>query len=87
MMSHDKLQYQVRQRFLLRDKFILSRDITFMSHWRSRYTMTGKQVGAAIDAFYFGYLLNIATCCTIFAAFVRYILKHLFHQCLCPITF
>ena len=33
------------------DKFILSRDITFMSHWRLRYIMTVKQVNAAIDVF------------------------------------
>ena len=43
-MSGSKLKHQVRQNFL-------SRDITFMSHWRLRYTMTGKQIDTAIDAF------------------------------------
>ena len=33
---------------LSRDKFILLRDITLMLHWRLCYTMTGKQVDAAI---------------------------------------
>ena len=36
---------------LSRDKFILSRDITFMSHRWLHYTMTTKQVNAAIDVF------------------------------------
>ena len=36
---------------MLCDKTILSRDITSMSHWELRYTMTGKQVDAMIDAF------------------------------------
>ena len=31
------------------EKFILSRDITFLSRWRLRYIMTAKQVNAAID--------------------------------------
>ena len=37
--------------YLLRGKFILLHDITFMSHWRSYCTMTGKQADVAIDAF------------------------------------
>ena len=44
-MSHDKLKHQVRGQFL-------SRDITFMSHRWLRYTMTAKQVNAAIDVFF-----------------------------------
>ena len=40
-----------RGQFLPRDKFILSHDITFMSHRWLRYTMTAKQINAAIDAF------------------------------------
>ena len=51
MMSHDKLKHQVRRQFLSRDKFILSHDITFMSHRWLRYTITAKQVNAAIDVF------------------------------------
>ena len=35
--------------FLLHDKFILSCDITFILNFRSRYTMTEKQVDAAIN--------------------------------------
>ena len=44
-MSPDKLKYQVN------NKINLSRDKTFMSHWRLRYTMTGNQAEAAMDAF------------------------------------
>ena len=51
MMSRDKLKHQVRGQFMSRDKFILLHDITFMSHRWLRYTMTAKQVNAAIDAF------------------------------------
>ena len=51
MMSRDKLKQQVRGQFLSHDKFIVSRDITFMSHQWLRYTMTAKQVNAAIDVF------------------------------------
>ena len=50
-LSRDKLKHQVRGQFLSRDKFILSRDVTFMSHRWLRYTMTAKQVNAAIDVF------------------------------------
>ena len=32
MMSRDKLKHQVRGKFLWLDKFLLSHDITFMSH-------------------------------------------------------
>ena len=49
MMSRDKLKHQVRGQFLSLDKFIWSRDITFMSHRWLRYTMTAKQVNAAIN--------------------------------------
>ena len=51
MMSRDKLKHQVREQFLSCDKFILSRDIIFMLHRWLRYTMTAKQVNAAIDVF------------------------------------
>ena len=43
-MFPDKLKHKVKQQFL-------SCDNIFMLHWRLRYTMTGKQVDAAIDAF------------------------------------
>ena len=42
MMSRDKMKHHVRKQFLSRDKFILSCNITFMSQWRLRYTMTLK---------------------------------------------
>ena len=51
MMSHDKLKHQVKGQFLSGDKFFLSHDITFISHWWLRYTMNGKPVDAAIDSF------------------------------------
>ena len=51
MISCDKLKHQVRGQFLSRDKFILPRDVTSMSHRWLRYTMTAKQVNAAIDVF------------------------------------
>ena len=35
--------------FLLHDKFILSCEITFILHFRSGYTVTEKQVDAAIN--------------------------------------
>ena len=44
MMSRDKLKQQLRGQFL-------SSDITFMSHRWLCYTMTAKQVNAAIDVF------------------------------------
>ena len=48
-MSFDKLKHQVRGQFLSCEEFILSRDITFMSHQWLRYAMTAKQVNAAIE--------------------------------------
>ena len=51
MMSRNKLKQQVRGQFLSRDQFILSHDITFMSNRWLRYTMTAKQVNAAMDVF------------------------------------
>ena len=52
MMSRNKLKHQVRGQFLSRDKSILLRDITFMSHRWLCYTTTAKQViNAAIDVF------------------------------------
>ena len=51
MMLRDKLKHQVRGQFLSRDKFILSRDINFMSRRWLCYTMTAKQVNTAIDVF------------------------------------
>ena len=50
-MLRDKLKHQVREQFLSRDKFTLSRDANFISHRWLRYTMTGKQVNTAIDVF------------------------------------
>ena len=47
-MSLNKLKHQVRQQFSLCDHTC---DVSFVSHWKSRYTLTGKQVDAAIDAF------------------------------------
>ena len=44
-MLHDKLKHQVEQRLLR------ATNLSFISHWKLRYTMTGKQVDAAIDAF------------------------------------
>ena len=51
LMSRNKLKDQVKGQFLSRDKFILLHDITFMLNWWLRYTMTAKQVNAAIDVF------------------------------------
>ena len=51
MVSRNKLKHQIKGQILSRDKFILSRDVTFMSHRWLRYTMTAKQVNAAIDVF------------------------------------
>ena len=51
MMSRDKLKHQVRGQFLSRGKFILSHDVTSMLPRWLRYTMTAKQVNAAIDVF------------------------------------
>ena len=45
------LKHQVRGQILSRHKFILSCDITFMSHRWLRYTMIAKQVNAAIGVF------------------------------------
>ena len=49
IMSGNKLKHHARGQILSRDKFILSRDVTFMSYRWLRYTMTVKQVNAAID--------------------------------------
>ena len=46
--SRDRLKRQMRQKFLLRDKFVLLRNMSFMLRWGLRYYMTGKQVDAAI---------------------------------------
>ena len=47
--------------------------------------MTGKEIDAAIDTF------NLTTCEVLrppsFAAFIRYIIKQIFPEYLCPITF
>ena len=51
MMSRDKLKHQVKVQFLWRLKFILSRDVTSMSHRWLRYTMNAKQANAVIDVF------------------------------------
>ena len=80
MMSRDKLKHQLRGQ-------ILSHDITFMSRRWLRYAMTAKQVNAAIDVFLV--LLHVKYCDMLhhFSAFVGYIIKHVFHENLCPITF
>ena len=44
LMSGEKLKHQVRWRYLSYDTFTLSHDITFMLHWRLRYTMTADQI-------------------------------------------
>ena len=49
--KRDKLEYQISQQFLSRDKLILSRDISFMSHQRSHYSITIKHLDTAKDAF------------------------------------
>ena len=84
MMSRDKLKHQIRRQFLSHDKFILYRDIAFMWHRWLRFTMTAKQVNAAIDVFL---VWRIVTCYITFSASVGYIIKHFFHENLCPITF
>ena len=61
-MSRNKLKHQVRGQFMSCDKFILSHD---MSHRWLRYTMTAKQVNAAIDVFLVYYLWTVATCCMV----------------------
>ena len=87
-MSRDKLKQQVRGQILSREKFILSCKVTFMSHRWLRYTMTAKQVNAAMDLFFSltacELLRHVASC---YAAFVGYIIKHLFHENLCSRTF
>ena len=50
MMLRVKLKNQVSQRLLSQNKFILSRDMNFMSRWRLHH-MTVNQV----DAFEFDY--------------------------------
>ena len=88
VMSRDKLKHQVREQLLSRDKFIPSRDITFMSHRWLRYTMTAKHVNAAIDVFLVWLPVKYCDMLHHFSsAFVGYIIKHLFHENLCPITF
>ena len=73
-------------KYILSDiKSILSHD---MSLWRLRYTTIGKQVDTAIDAFF-----SLTTCevlqhaALFFAAFIQYIIKHLFHEYPCSIAF
>ena len=51
MLLCDKFKHQVRGQFLSRDKFILSRDITFMSRRSLHHNITEKQINAAIDVF------------------------------------
>ena len=88
-MSRDKLKHQVREQFLSSDKFILSREITFMSHRWLHYIMTAKQVNAAIDVFLVFSQLPVKYCDVLhhFFAFGGYITEDLVHENLCPITF
>ena len=85
MMSRDKLKYDVTQQFLSRDNFVLSCDIAFMLRQRLHYTISVKQT--AKDAF--SVLLPVKYCDMLqnFATFIWYIIKHLFHENLCSITF
>ena len=48
MISRDRLRDQVKGQLLSGDKFTLPCDITFMSHRWLRYTMTAKQIDAAL---------------------------------------
>ena len=49
MMLRDKVKHQKKGEFMLHD-------ITLMSHWRLRSTMTGLEVDAVLDAFLVDYL-------------------------------
>ena len=55
--SKRKVETLSKRTILPRDKCILSRDITFMSHLWLRYTMTAEQVNAATDVFLAAQLL------------------------------
>ena len=56
--------------------------------WGLRYTKNGKQLNAAMMLFF-----SLTACQVLrhaadkFAAFVRYVIKHLFHENLSSITF
>ena len=68
--------------FVSRDKFILSRDITFMSRRWLRYTMTAKQVNVAIDLFLV--CLPVKYCDILHSSGI---FLTLIHENLCLITF
>ena len=72
-------------RWICRKLQIMSRDITIMSHRWLRYAMIAKQVNASCNRC----ILSLTTCellrhvASCYAAFVWYIIKHLFHENLC----
>ena len=55
VMGQADIPGQVRQQFLLNDKFI-SCDTTFILDFRLSYPMTAKQADATIDVFYFDHI-------------------------------
>ena len=61
IMSRDNLKYQVDQQCLSPDKFMLSHDISFMSHQRLQlqYTITEKHLDTARHIFS---LINCVNC-------------------------
>ena len=68
-------------------QIFLSGDIISRSHWRLRYTMIAKQTDVARDVFL---VCLPVKCCDMLHHFFcnrRYIIKHLFHEYLCPIAF
>ena len=82
MMSHDKLKYQVNEQFL-------SREIIFRLRQSLHCTITVKHLDNAKDASLVS--LPVKYCDRLqhfcIAAFVWYIVKRLFHEYLCLITF
>ena len=57
----DKSYFVASIQVMSRDKFILLRDITFMLHRWLHYTMTAKQVNAAIDVFLVNIMKSISS--------------------------
>ena len=84
MMSHDKLKHQVREQFLSREKiYLVAQNNFYVALVVTSYhdCKTSKCCNRCI--------FNLATdeVLLIFSAFVGYIIKHLFHENLCPVTF
>ena len=80
MMSCDKLEYQVSQQFLLRDKFFLSRSITIMSRQSLHYTITVQHSDTAKD---FSLITSevLRQVATFVASFINtYVLLHFQHK-------